>query len=259
MISFLGFWDIVLLIAVSVQATALAYAPNPRIKAIIQTLPIPFTFASLAVGLPIEVTHVMGLIALLLYTTSVRWLHDQIGWPIILCIVVSVGVYLCAGWAGEEFVPKNSVSFWTVAVINLLLGGWLHFRREHFVDAHYASPLPIGVKLPIIMFVILGLLTMKIYLGGFVATFPMVGIIAAYETRQSLRTTWQSIPLTMVLVTPMMMTCRIAGQSLGLGGSLMVGWGVFLLFGWPILKAYLDSEVEPAEGLPLIRWVGHIK
>jgi len=247
MIGFFGFWDFVLLTAVSIQATALTYAPNPRIKAIIQTLPIPFTLASLAVGRPIEVTHVMGLFALLLYTSSVRFLHDELRWPIILSIIVSVGVYLCAGWAGEEFVPKTSVSFWCAAAFNLLLGGRLHFRREHFADAHYSSPLPVWVKVPIIMSVILGLLTMKKFLGGFVTTFPMVGVIAAYETRQSLRTTWQSIPLTMVLVTPVMMTCRLAGQSLGLGGSLMMGWGVFLLFGWPILKAYLDSEVEPVE------------
>jgi hypothetical protein len=75
----LGFWDIALLALVSSQATLLAYLSHPKWKAIILTLPIPFTLAALAVGLPVSTTHVVALNLLLAFTHGVRWLHYGAG------------------------------------------------------------------------------------------------------------------------------------------------------------------------------------
>ena len=68
-------WDMLLVVAVSLQATALAYVPHPRWKAFLLTLPVPFTLASLSVGQPLDSTNVVALLLLLAYTYGVYCLH----------------------------------------------------------------------------------------------------------------------------------------------------------------------------------------
>ena len=68
-------WDLLLVIVISVQATVLAYLQQPRWKAFMLSLPVPFTLMVLAAGRPIDVTNVLGLFLLLLFTHGVRWLH----------------------------------------------------------------------------------------------------------------------------------------------------------------------------------------
>jgi len=58
---------------------------------------------------------------------------------------------------------------------------------------------------------------------------PLVGVIAAYEARNSLWTISRQIPVVMLTMTPMMMVCRLTQNSIGLGYSLALGWIVFLI------------------------------
>ena len=95
----IGPWDLLLIAAVSVQATVLAYLYHPRWKALVLTLPIPFTMASLALGRPIDATNILGLGLLLLFTHGVRVLHQRLRLPIVAAIVLSALAYCVAGWA----------------------------------------------------------------------------------------------------------------------------------------------------------------
>ena len=61
-------WDLLLVIAISVQATILAYLQQPRWKAFVLSLPVPFTLMVLAAAHPVDVTNALGLFLLLLFT-----------------------------------------------------------------------------------------------------------------------------------------------------------------------------------------------
>jgi hypothetical protein len=89
----LGFVDILLLLVVAIQSTVIAYVHAPRWKAFILALPFPFTVASLSVGAPVNASHAIGLILLLLFTHLVKTLHYDIHVPIVPAIVVSALSY----------------------------------------------------------------------------------------------------------------------------------------------------------------------
>ena len=73
------------------------------------------------------------------------------------------------------------------------------------------------------------LVIIKKELRGFTTVFPMVGVIAAYEARYSLWTISRQIPVLVLMMIPMMITCRLYQGYFGLGPALCFAWIVFLL------------------------------
>jgi hypothetical protein len=224
----LGFWDWALLLIVSGQATLLAYLRHPKGKALILALPIPFTLASLAVGTPINTTHVAALNALLAFAHGVRLLHNKRRWPIVPAIAVSAGGYIAVGALLKPILPQSEFSFWAACAVTLAvaIGARAVFPRCQEPD--HRSPLPPWLKFPMVAAVILSLILLKRVLQGFTALFPMVGVFAAYEGRYSLGTVCRAIPDFMMALIPMMAFVRLAQPGLGLGPALAVGWLVFI-------------------------------
>jgi hypothetical protein len=247
-----SWWDALLLVAISLHATTIAYVSNPRHKTVILTLPIPFTMAALALGSKVEITHVVGLINLLLYTYSVRFLHQQKKLNIIASIALSVLLYIALGAMGKLLLPRDPVSFWLAGVFVMTMGAWMHFTRKHHNEPGQRSPLPLPIKLPAVMGVVSMLIVIKNLLGGFAATFPMVGSIASYEMRRCLSTNCQAQPLTMMIATPLMLTCRIAQDFMPLPAALALGWVASLTAIALLIPGYLKqqgiavTESEPA-------------
>ena len=66
----IGLWDVMLIVAVTAQAAMLAYIFDPRWKAFVLLIPIPFTIAVLAMGRPIDAANVWGLASVSLYAWS---------------------------------------------------------------------------------------------------------------------------------------------------------------------------------------------
>lgn len=260
MLSFisLGLWDLGLLVAISIHATVVAYLHNPKHKAAVMTLPIPFTLASMALGLDINVSHLMGMLNLLLYTYLVRELHDRFGMRIVMSIVLSIVIYIGVGMAGQQLLPHTELLFWITAVFNMLLGAVLHFSRSHAPQQGHRTPLPLHVKLPAIMGVVTFLILIKRLLGGFAATFPMVGTIASYELRHSLNAACQSIALMLLLVTPFQIACHLFQDQLGLGGALAIGWVAWTIMAALLLPGFIkrrevvevETEIETENGEP---------
>src|SRR5574340_788453 len=89
-------WDAALVAAVSVQATVMSYLYAPRWKAFVFMLPIPFTFASLAVGRPIDASNPAGLVLLLAFVLGVRLLHVNQRLPILVAIALAALGYCLA-------------------------------------------------------------------------------------------------------------------------------------------------------------------
>jgi hypothetical protein len=240
----LSVWDVVLVVVVSMQATILAYLHHPLWKGFMLLLPIPFTVAFLALGRPVDATNILGLVALLVYAHGVRILRNQIGIPIIPAIVLAAVSYGVIGGIVAQLVPATDSAFAVSVVGSVILGGMLHLLLPDKQEPGHRSPLPIPVKLAIIVGVICVLVILKQLLKGFMAVFPMVGVVGSYEARYSLWTMCRQVPLVMLMWAPMMVTLRIAQPRWGVGVSLVLAWMVLLILLIPYMM-HLTWSTRP--------------
>ena len=224
----IGYLDIILILAVSAMGTALAYVRAPRWKALFISLPIPFTISTLALGQPIAASNATGLIVLFFYTQAVRLLYTKLKAPIVLAIALSALGYIGIGISLAPVIPTNYLAFYITIVFVFAIGVLSLRLLPHRIEPSQRSLLPVWLKLPVIMGVVLGLVLIKKYLGGFMTMFPMVGVVAAYEARRSLWTLGRQIPVLMLTTTPMMVASRLSQPIVGLAWSLVAGWVVFL-------------------------------
>jgi hypothetical protein len=227
----LGMWDILLLLAVSAQAGITAYLYHPKWKALLLSLPIPFTLATLCVGQPINATNVIGLIVLLIFIHGVRFFYCSLRWPILASIIISALGYCLISIAIRPLIPISVLSFWLACGGTFLLAGVVFWAMPFRPEPGHRTPLPVWLKLPAIILVILFLIMIKKYLGGFMTVFPMVGVITAYEARHSLWTICRQIPAFILFSVPMMATCYLLQNRVGMGWALLAGWVVLLSVG----------------------------
>ncbi|MCG3149680.1 MAG: hypothetical protein PCFJNLEI_03145 [Verrucomicrobiae bacterium] len=221
-------WDWALILTVSVMGTAVAYLRNPEHKAFVLMLPIPFTFALLTVGKPLDATNVWAMLLMFGYTVAAWALYVRLKLPIVVAIVIAVAGYCLIGTGITSLQLTGDGHFWLATVVTFAVGvaliRWLPYREE----PHHRTPLPLWIKFPAIVMVILGVLQIKNQLGGFTTAFPMVGVVATYEARYSLWTNVRRIPWILVLVIPMMICIRCLQPQLGMGWALALSWVVYL-------------------------------
>lgn len=229
-----GMWDAVLVAVVSAQATAIAYLHQPRWKVVVLSVPLPFTLASLALGKPIGTTHVAGVMLLALFPHGVRLLHYKAHLPIVAAIVVSALAYCAVGTALVKVLPITDTAFWIAAAAAFAAGGVLYAVTPRREEPGHRSPLPLWIKLPIIVCVISVLIVIKQMLIGFMAMFPMVGVVTAYEARHSLHAVCRQIHALMLAFVPMAVTIYLVQDRLGLGRALLAGWCVYALVAGPL-------------------------
>jgi len=238
----IGVWDVVLVLAVSVQGTIVAYLHKPKWKALLLGVPVPFTIASLALGHDVDATHVTGLLVRLLCLHAVRWLYVGARVPIVAAVALSGVGYCVAGGLLADVMPRTDWMFWTGAgvafAVALVLRAWMGERAE----PGHRTPLPIWVKLPIIVFVVVVIVIIKKVLHGFMTVFPTVTLVAAYEARHSLWTVSRQIPRFLLGLVPMMATVYLLQRSIGLGAALGVGWVVHLAIVVPLLYSEWIAE-----------------
>ncbi len=232
----LGPWDALLVLVVSVQTTILAYVHHPRWKALMISLPVPFSVAIIAVGRPVDATNVTGLILLAIFTHAVRILHLRFRVPIIAAIAVSVVMYCVLGWTLAQVLPQGDAAFWIACGVTALLGMILLRFSPHREEPGHRSPLPVWIKMPCIMSVICLLVLIKSGLKGFTTVFPMVGVVAAYEARHSLWTVSRQMPILILTLMPMIVMIRVTQPIWGIAVALAIGWVVLLVLLWMLQR-----------------------
>ncbi len=220
-------WDYALLIVVSLQATAVAYMAAPRTKALIMTLPLPFSMAFMALGRPVDATNVIGLALILLFMHAVRWMHVHAHVPIIAAISAAALLYGFAGGAIAHVIPRNTMTFWLSAAVIFIFAAVILRMQPYREEPHHKSPLPIYIKLPVIAAVITTLILSKNLLHGFMTVFPMVSIITAYEARHSLWTMTRQMPVIMITLGSMIIAMRLIQPHAPALAALACGWVVF--------------------------------
>jgi hypothetical protein len=225
----LNTWDILLVVVVAVQATILAYLKQPRLKAFMISLPVPFTLMALAVGRPLDATNVLGLFFLLLFTHAIRLLHLNFHVSIIPAIILAALGYCLLGSVAAQLLSRTDAIFWAAWWFVFLLGAYLIFKLPDRFEPEYRTQAPVWVKLPVIAGVVFFLIMVRNSLHGFATVFPMVGVIAAYESRYCLWTIGRQIPVIMVSMGIMMAATYLVQKQLGLPLALLTGWCAFLL------------------------------
>ncbi|MDD5727575.1 MAG: hypothetical protein PHV59_03335 [Victivallales bacterium] len=222
-----SFWDWALIVIVSCQASLLAYLHRPALKALLVTLPIPFTLAFISLGCDVDVTNVLGLLVLLLYAYCVRFLYITRKWNIIAAIAVSALGYCVTGSLLTAFVSRTETAFWTGAVLIYAVALYLYLKHFAEEEQGHKSSLPVIAKLLIIAGVIAFIVLIKKFLHGFMTFFPMVGVVASYEMRHCLNTFCRQMPIVILTMMPMLITIRIFQKSAGIYVALGLGWLVF--------------------------------
>ncbi len=234
-----------LVVVVTCQITAMSYISSPRWKAFIYALPLPFSVGLFVVDEPINATNVLGLLLLLVYIHLIRLFYNKWGWNIILSIIISVIVYIVAGSIGHSLLPDTPSTFLVSLVITaavcLVIMQLQPFRDE----PGHKTTLPVYVKLPMIIIVVSILVGMKNSLGGFMTTFPMVGVLGAYESRYSLWTMSRQFPRLILCILVLIVVTRFVERVFSLPFALLLGWCVALPLLWKISvkdKCTLNSK-----------------
>lgn len=238
-------WDLTLIVAVSLMGTAVAYLRQPGHKAFVLMLPLPFTLATLAVGAPVDASNVAAWGLLFVFSFGVWFLNGRCKLPILLAIVVAALGYCGLSMVLLQMLPSDDFTFWATTVVVLLVAIFLIRYLPSRAEADYRTPLPVWLKLPIIALVIVGILSIKPWLGGFLTAFPMVGVVAAYESRYSLWTIMRRIPWAIACMIPMLVAVRLTQETLGLPLALALGWAPLLLMLWGFRGRYSDAARPP--------------
>ncbi len=241
----IGKWDIIFMLVVSTAGTLAAYIPHPKWKAFLLLTPIPFIFAALALGQPINVTHMSALLVLLLYTFGVKLFYRQFKIPIVWAIALSATGYCVLGGILAAVIPKNETSFLIATVVVSIVAAILHSSMPHPVEPSQKSPLPVWKKFITIISIVCFIIIIKSTLQGFMVIFPMVGVIVAYESKLSLYTVSRHIPVVMLSLVPLLTTCFVLQDHIGLVPALLASVVVYLivlpLLLLPLWKKY-DTE-----------------
>jgi hypothetical protein len=225
-------WDWALIFCVAVMGTFVAYLKNPEHKAFMIMLPFPFTMAVMAVGHPVDASNVIGLCSMFGYTFLVWYFRMRWRLPIILAIVLAVLLFSIAGVTIAQLQPTGNGVFWWSLAGSLLLACVCIWRMPYRVEPHYRTPLPIWIKFPAIVLVVAGVCAIKKYIGGFTTVFPMVGLVASYESRNSLWTNVRRIPWVIITMAPFFVVIRVLQGRFGELNAMLMAWPVFVFSLW---------------------------
>lgn len=223
-------WDVVWIIAVCVQLTVAAAFSHPKWKSFISQLPVSFTAAALAVGQPIDATHILGLILFTVFTFEVRFLYRQGHVPIVGAMMMATITYFVMAWVMAAFLPHNGLVFWIACVLSAVFAVMILRLTQHRRERLQRTVVFLWLKLAMTIAIVIVVVQFKGILRGFVTTIPILAFTGIYESRNNLWTVSRQVPVVALMMIPMMVVCHIVEEGQGPTlGSMGAGWLAFLI------------------------------
>lgn len=222
-----NFWDWLLIVVVALFGTISSFVKDPQIKAVYATVPVPFSLAWLAVGLPVNVNNAAGVLLVLVYVHVVRVAY-QMGIPIIFAIAIGIAFYVSGGVLMVKTLPQSEWLFVFLLIFAFVLGVVLLKTQKMHLGSQYRTNLNPIVKFASLFSVVFVLALIKKSLLGFTPFFPMMNSITSYEARHSLWVQCRQIPVFMVAVPWMLASMRYLELYVTSNRFMVLSVGVLL-------------------------------
>jgi hypothetical protein len=232
------------MVVVAAQVTAIAYLYHPKWKAIILTLPLPFTASTMAVGAGVDVYSVTALMLWSCFMLAVWLLYKRFNVHILLAVVAAALVYAASAFALRSVLPRTEAAFWVACAVGCGLALLLYRRMPYREELGQRANLPIWIKLPITLAIVACLVAVKGYMQGFITCFPIVGSMSAYEARTNLYTLCRQVPAIVITNIALMIPAHLLQSSIGLLPALLAGWAAFLLILGPV-QSWIGATRHP--------------
>lgn len=213
--------------------TTMAYVRSPRAKALIYSLPVPFSCAYMATQLPINATHLTGLVLVVGYNWLVYLLRARWHWPLLPVIGLAAGGYFVAAMALR---PLAALSLLPIAAVMLVIWLVTVVFYKPSPEPDYRSRTHWYVKAPLIFAIAMGVYNATGLLAGGVGMFPYAGMFASYEMRQSLRTLAGQFTLHVVGLLMCLLTIAVTEKHLPPPVPLLLGWVPVLIWAWAVRR-----------------------
>jgi hypothetical protein len=208
-------------VVLTVFVLAIAYVRASRVKALIYSLPVPFSCAYLATGMRINATHVTGLALVVGYNWAVYLLVEKARLPLLAAIALAAGGYVGGAMLCR---PMAEMAPWLAAVV--WLAGWgvavACYRRGEETDHRSRSPW--WIKAPAIFLIAMAVYNATRLLAGAVGTFPYAGVFTSYEMRHSLRSLAGRFTVNSVAILACLLTIALAERHVSPAVALGLGW-----------------------------------
>ena len=155
--------------------------------------------------------------------------------------------YCICGLAIAHVPPTGDAVFWITVLATMSAGTALVRFLPPYEEPHHRTPLPVWIKAPTIAAVVCALVQIKHMLAGFTTVFPMVGVVAAYESRYSLWTIVRRMAWLLILMPPMMATVRLLQPHVGMPFALLLSWPVMLMGLWFWHTRFRDESCNSSD------------
>jgi hypothetical protein len=174
----------------------------------------------------------------------VRLLHQNLKLNIILSIVISALGYCLISFVLAGKLPQTGLAFWIACLCVMAIGVIAWFITPHRIENGSRTTLPWYIKYTAVFMVIFCLLLMKKWMSGYMANFPMLGVVLSYEGRFCLYSVCRQMPIILLSIVPMMAVCSFFQNSIGIYFSIVLGWIVMLIFLVPLMKIVWNSQIK---------------
>lgn len=219
--------SIIFALVIGAVITAITVVKNPRVKALIYSLPIPMTVALITTGGEVDGTHIMGVALVTAFLWLVMVLYVK-GIHIIVADIVAALSYVAVGYVLVTFV---SLPVYVVAIIYAVLWGLFAVLYKH-PKAKKAQPSQPAVhpayKFSAVSAMAFLLLSLKNVLSGVVVTFPFSGVFAVVETKHMLRELAVVFTRNSLGIVGFFVTIYALGE-LHLALKIAAGWAAYLI------------------------------
>jgi hypothetical protein len=169
--------DIALIVVVALQVLGMAYLRSPRAKTLLFMLPLPFSIALIATGRGVDATHVAGMGGVWFFVWLVAFLHLRLHMHILVADLVALVFHTVLSLVLARVIPiDGSTERLCYIIFSAVIAciGLIVFLLPHSLETGHRSTLPVWIKTPLIVLLILPLVLAKEPLRGFMPSFPML-------------------------------------------------------------------------------------